>query len=215
VILQHRRVLHRVGWVLIGVGAIDAGFMIYSMVNRISYSSSFSILAVVAGIFLVRGSMGAARVVTWFVALTLGALAALPVALPLILPIDLLLLRLRAISAGVWMLTALLVALLIWIYRQLRRTEVLTASQAAGLKTGPPRLAIAEGVALIIVLAIAMQVMVRGESGRRAIQLAQDQVGAGYRFHVESLQWRGDQVSARVAAYNESEIKDVVVRWEK
>jgi hypothetical protein len=213
--LQHRRILRRVGWLLIAVGAIDVGFMIYSIVNRISYSSSFSILAVVAGIFLVRGSMGAARVVTWFVALTLGALAALPVALPLVLPTDLLLLRLRAVSAEVWILTVLLVALLVWLYRELRRTEVLTAFQAAGLKTGPPRLAIAEGIALIIVLATAMQVMVRGESGRRAVQLAQDQVGVGYRFHVDSMQWRGDQVSARVAAYNEREIRDVVVSWEK
>ena len=213
---DHRRVLRRVGGLLIAVGAIDIGFMIWCIVNRISYSSSFNVFAVVAGIFLLRGSLTAVRVITWFVAITLGAFAALPFALPFLVPIDLWLLKVRVTSAGVWILTVLLLVLLIWIFRQLRRTEVLTAFQAAGLKPGRPGLAFAEGIALIVVLTIATQgVMVRSESGRRAVQLAQDHVGAGYRFHVESLQWRGDQVSARVAAYNEREIRDVVVRWEK
>ena len=56
-------ILKRVGGVLLVVGLIDIGVMIYCAVNRISYSSSFNVFAVIAGIFLLRGSLGAASIV--------------------------------------------------------------------------------------------------------------------------------------------------------
>lgn len=45
-------VLVRTGKVLITVGVIDIGVMIYCIANEISYSSSFNIFAVIAGFFL-------------------------------------------------------------------------------------------------------------------------------------------------------------------
>jgi hypothetical protein len=50
----HIPILKRVGAVLLAVGLIDIALMVHCIVNRISYSLSFNIVAVVAGIFLVR-----------------------------------------------------------------------------------------------------------------------------------------------------------------
>jgi hypothetical protein len=60
---QHIPILKCVGGVLLIVGLVDIAVMIYCIANRISYSSSFNIFAVVAGIFLLRGNLRAASLV--------------------------------------------------------------------------------------------------------------------------------------------------------
>lgn len=64
---DHLSVLRRTGLVLVAVGIVDIGLMIYAITSRVSYSSSLNIFAVIAGIFLVRGSLRAASVVRSFV----------------------------------------------------------------------------------------------------------------------------------------------------
>jgi hypothetical protein len=56
----YRGILKCVGGVLIVIGLIDIAVMIYCIVNRISYSSSFNIFAVIAGILSMRGGLKAA-----------------------------------------------------------------------------------------------------------------------------------------------------------
>src|SRR4051812_30406743 len=86
---SYRFILRRVGWVLIVLGALDIAYMVYCVLNDVSYSSSLNIFAVVAGIFLVRGHLGAARTVTWFIAFMLAGLSlAALVVLPWVFPID-------------------------------------------------------------------------------------------------------------------------------
>ena len=74
---QHTPILKRVGAVLLAVGLIDIAVMIYCIANRISYASSFSIFAVVAGIFLLRGSLRAASIVRRFAVFMLSGFVAL------------------------------------------------------------------------------------------------------------------------------------------
>ena len=50
--------------VLVVVGLLDIGVLIYCIANGISYSSSQNIFAVIAGLFLLRGSLVAAGLCT-------------------------------------------------------------------------------------------------------------------------------------------------------
>ena len=68
---EHLRILRRVGWALVIIGALDIGVMVYCIVNGMNYSSSLNVVAVGAGIFLLRGNLGAVRTVSWFSAFLL------------------------------------------------------------------------------------------------------------------------------------------------
>jgi hypothetical protein len=98
--LAYLPVLKRVGLVLVVVGLIDIGIMIYCIAKKISYSSSFNIFAVVAGIFLIRGSLRAAGTVLWFATFYLTAFTSLLVASPLFLPPGLALIEARLYRCG-------------------------------------------------------------------------------------------------------------------
>src|SRR5690349_5809906 len=121
-------ILKRVGKVLIIIGVVDIGVMIYCIVNRISYSSSFNIFAVIAGIFLLRGSLRSAAIVTWMAAFFGAACVGMPIAVALILPIDLTLLQARLeplnffSSTLMWLFIS---ALLYWVVKQLHSEPVL------------------------------------------------------------------------------------------
>jgi hypothetical protein len=49
-----RTILRRVGISLIAFGLFDIGVMVYCIINRINYFSSFNIFAVLAGMFVWR-----------------------------------------------------------------------------------------------------------------------------------------------------------------
>ena len=69
---DHLQIMGRVGKVLIVVGLIDICLMVYCIANGKGYSSSLNIFALAGGIFLWRGSMRAARLVTRYSAFVLA-----------------------------------------------------------------------------------------------------------------------------------------------
>ena len=134
---QHTPILKRVGAVLLAVGLIDIAVMIYCIANRISYSSSFNIFAVVAGIFLLRGSLRAASIVRWFSVFMLSGFVALLIAWPLMQPVGLTLTQIRLnprTSIATFAFLAFVLGLLFWLARELGREPVLAAR--AGRKIG-------------------------------------------------------------------------------
>lgn len=213
-----RQILRRVGIVLIVAGAIDIAFMVYCVLNRISYSSSFNIFAVVAGFYLVKGSLGAARVVTWFCAffLTGFGIAAL-LLFPQQQPLEYSFLQFRLDPLGVISTLVLMVAvlgLLAWVYTQLRAPAVVEARALVGQRIGAPVSAFLAGAALVLGLAIVMHFTIHGERGSKAALLAQQEYGSQYKYFVTSMQWGGRHVSATLTAFNQSEAKSVRVEWE-
>jgi hypothetical protein len=213
-----RQTLRRVGVVLIVAGMIDIGFMVYCVMNSISYSSSFNIFAVVAGIYLVKGHLGAARLVTWFSAffLTGFGIAAL-LLFPQLQPLEYALLQIRlhplgAISTVVLMVS--LIALLAWIYVQLRSPAVVEARALAGQRSGAPLSAFLGGAALVLGLAVMMQLTVHGELGRKATRLAEQEYGTNHKYFVTSIHWGGRHVWATLTGFNQTEAKAVRVEWE-
>lgn len=215
-------ILKRTGSVLLAVGLLDIAVMAYCIANRISYSSSFNVFAVVAGIFLLRGSLRAASIVRWFAAFLLAGFLALLVAWPFMQPIDLTLTHMRlsplstAASVGVM---ALVFALLFWLYRELGRTPVLAACAAAGRKARDMRIPAAAGVGVVAALGVFLALLLGGESASKAQAMAEQQLGSAYQYHVSSLNIaknsQGTFVAGVVTAWNAKEIRHVSVRWEE
>ena len=64
---QSNNPFRKVGIALLVIGILDIGYLIYSIINGFSYTSSFNIFAVVASIFLIRGNVIAALITRFFV----------------------------------------------------------------------------------------------------------------------------------------------------
>jgi hypothetical protein len=216
---EHLAILRRVGWVLVVVGLLDIGFMIYSIANQQSYSSSLNIFAVVAGVLLLRGHLGTVRILTWFSAfLFTGLTLCLFAVIPWMQPLDYWLFVVRQDPLGSVVSTMLVVAvlwMLLWVYRELRLPVVSEARAAAGQDSRPPRSAFMAGSALALFLAVVMHLVLNGETANEAKRLAAKQYGDQYSYFVASINWNGGRVSARLTAFREDEAKDVEVEWQQ
>lgn len=85
---SYKDILRRVGLAFVSIGILDIGFTIYCTANKISYSSSLNIYAVVAGIFLLKGNLKAARIISWFIAISVGGYIVRIVIAPFLRPDD-------------------------------------------------------------------------------------------------------------------------------
>jgi len=216
---SYMETLKRVGAVLVLVGMADVAYMAYCIGTGKSYSSGLNIFAVIAGVFLWRGHLGAAHLVTRFAALLLtGSIGTLLFLAPLLRPIDLWATQLRlnptASILGFVMAVAMLV-LLAWTYRELRSAPIIQALRSEGRSTAAPRSAMVIGAILPLVMAIFFHFTLGGEIGAKAIVLAKAQYGDRYKYSPTSISQGGDHVRATVAAYNDHEIKEVTVEWDR
>lgn len=218
----HVPVLKRVGSVLVVAGMLDIAVMIYCLAEDLRYSSSINVFAVIAGILLIRGSLRAASAVSWFVPLLLSCAVGFSVALPFLQPLDLTLTQIRlqpmfSIASGIY--SALLVAVLSWVTRELRRPSVRSAILTSGAKVRSAWAPVLVGVCLVIVASVTFEIFeAHGVTRRRAEALAANQLGAGYRYHLASLtiSWRAHRtiVSGVVTAWNPLEVREVPIQWE-
>ena len=216
---DHKLVLRRVGWTLVIVGALDIGYMVYCVLNQLSYTSSFNIFAVVAGIYLVRGHLGAARVVTWFAAFyASGFLLAAFLLFPWLWPLEFWRFTfVRSPSAVLFPAFSLVVVvgLMLWVYSQLRSPTVVRARETAGQSGRAPLSALLAASVIVLAIAVLSYFTSHGESAERAVRLAAAQYGTQYRYFVSGMSWSGRSVRASLVAYNEQETKDVEVEWEE
>lgn len=214
---EHLSVLERVGKVLFVMGLLDTLYLLYCIATRTSYVG-VSIFAIIAGHYLLRQSLTAARVIAWFAAVFFYGILGNLIATPLTQPLDLLITQIRLDKSGialsvVWGIIEL--GICYWVYVQLRSEPVLKARAKKGLTIAPPKLAFGLGLIAPICLAAIIFFPLRGESALKARQLAQQQHGSQYKYYVSGLQWTSDQVTASVIAYNDQEIKVVRVQWDK
>ena len=216
---EHLPILRRVGWLLVIVGTLDIGVMIYCIVNKVSYSSSLNVFALAAGIFLLRGHLGAVRYVTWFSAFLLsGMLLCFLTVFPWLQPMDYWLLVISNHPFGSVAYLVLVVVffwMLFWVYTQMRLPAVVEARVAAGQTQGAPTSAFVAGTALAIILGVMLQLTMKGAEAQEAKRLAAEQYGHDYKYFVSSINWSDNHVSARLTAYKEDEIKEVEVEWNR
>ena len=220
--VAHSQILKRVGTVLLIVGLLDIAVMIYCLVHAISYSSSFNIFAVIAGVFLLRGSLRAASVVRWLSMFMLVGFGTMVLASPLLQPWDLTVAEIRLNAwaiGGALIFPALALGLLVWLYRQLGKAPVLAARAAAGRPIRDMRVPALIGVGMVVVLTVSLSVFLAGETATKAKSIAAQQLGVRYRYHVSSLNIQvnssGKFVSAVITAWNGNEVKRVPVHWEE
>ncbi|RLT89443.1 MULTISPECIES: hypothetical protein [unclassified Ketobacter] len=215
--MEHRiNPFRKAGLVLLTIGIIDIGVMAYCIANEMSYSSSFNIFAVIAGIFLMKGGVKTARVVRWFSAFAVVAFIGLILVIPFITPISLLVtqIKLNALSMlGSFIFGLVLIGVLVWVHIQLSTPESLKLLANEGYKTDKPKSAYIAGAALLILAVGISVVFLNGESAQKAKSLAQTQLGTEYQYHVSSMSISGNSGHASVIAYNRMEVRSVEVRW--
>lgn len=221
---HHVPILRRVALVLFALGAIDIGLLIFCVANDTSYSSGSGIIAAVAGICLIRGSLKAARTTSQVVAVLLALLWGGVILSPLLFSPGLLLayLRLRPVplAIAVAALTVSIVALT-WVYRSLTAPAVRAAMDEAKVSYRSfwrrPATGFWIGGVAFALLAVLVLSMLHGQTGRQAEQRAAAQLGPGYDLHVKyihvSHSGGSRSVCAIVTAYNDEEINDVWVAW--
>ena len=220
-----RTSLRTVGIVLIVVGVLDIGWMVYCVRARMGYSSSLNIFAVIAGILLCRGSLRAARVVALFGAFFFSGFLGLPVLLLLTVPADLIwaYVRLRPLIVAETLLALTFILVLsAWVYRRLTAPAVLAAMDEQQIEyrrfTARPSTGFLAGIALLLILLVLSSAVLRGAGAQRAKAEARKEVGEGYKLFVSSLSSRSaggrTTVEANVTAYNRDEIRSVRVTWQ-
>lgn len=217
---QHLPLLRRAGLVLLVAGLADLAALAYCLANGIHYVSGFNLAAVMGGILLLRGSLLAASVVRWMASFLLAGGVALLLALPMMQPFSLTFAQLR-LNQGPSLPTVALVAvavlLLAWLVWQLGRAPVRAARQRAGLTSRDMRIPALAGVGLVVALGVFLTTMRVGATANRAKIMAEQKVGPGYRFHIQSLSTsRGDKgtsVVGVVTAWKEDDIQRIPVQW--
>jgi len=224
---EHEAILKKVGTALIVVGLLDISFMVYCIVNEISYSSSFNIFAVIAGIFLYRGSLKTAKVVTFFSAFFLTGMGGLLFVFPLFTPPDLLLTQIKLnplSSAGYFVFALFFLIFLTWVLKSLTTPAIHEAMDNKGINPksffSRPRSGVICGIILLAILGGALPLLLNGEAAEMAKNEAQKKVGDGYKFAVSAININSNfsgktNVHAAVTAYNDSEIKKIEVQFEK
>ena len=219
---DYRKTLGTVGTALIVLGTIDVGVMIYCIAAGKSYHSSFNLFAVVAGVYLRRGSLLTARLVAFFSAFYLAGFAALvPIAI-ILLPFSLTVtvLRLYPVPAVLWLaFWAGLLAFLRWVYRQVTSQPALIGlnDERTGFRwllRGPAR-GFVSGVALAAVLLVGTGLLIRGGTAERIRTQARREMGPGYEYFVASMSTGTSGTRGTIIAYNSREIRQVEVRWEE
>jgi len=216
-------ILKRVGVVLLIVGLIDIGVMIYCIMNDVSYSSSFNVFAVALGILLMRGSLRAASIVRFFGAFFLASIIALVAAWPFLQPLGLTLAELRhaaPLDIARYLAFALfVVALLFWTTLELSQEAVLAALRASGHSARALYMPSALGIGLVVAIGVGLVFLTGGETGTRAINLAAQRLGPSYSYHVSSLHVtktnQGTSVFGIVTAWNDVDIRNVPVAWKE
>jgi len=215
---KYRAILKRVGIVLIAAGILDIAYMVYCISQGQSYSSTLHIPAIVAGVFLLRGSLRAVPVVMWFAAFMISRFVSVFLLLPFVKPAELWGIEFRLDPVGLCMsllLTITLIALHFWIYTQLRAVSVVSASAKSGRSASTRKLAFVLGVALVVLPVGVMHFMGGGAAGTKAVEVARTKYGENYKYYLTGIGWSNGNVQASLTAYNEQEIKPVQVEWEQ
>ena len=220
--LAYLPILRRVGLALIVVGVVDVCVMIYCIVHRVGYASSFNIFAIIAGIFLMRGNLRAAALITRIAAFMLTGFLGMFFVWPVFLPPSLALTQLRIYPLGFLAFLGVFAAMLAWLFwivRQLRDEAVLNAIVRSTGKRPSLRGPVLTGAAIVIIVLTLSGFSHKSESTRSAEQIASSQVGEGYSLKVTEIRtvWtaNGKTIYATVTAWNDHEIRKIPVSWDE
>ncbi len=219
---RHLPILRPAGAALLVAGLVDLAVLTYSFVQGQAYVSGLNLFGVVAGVFLLRGSLQAALVVRWLAVWLLATLLATVFVFPFLQPFSLTFAQLRLGMGPAPLTLGLAVvgtALLIWLIWQLGRAPVRAARAERSLRPWgmvPPALA---GVVLVVGVAVVVAALRSGEAAGTARMLAAQRVTSNYKLHVRSVNKsrgaNGTLITANVTAWTDSDVKNLPVQWQE
>jgi hypothetical protein len=188
--------LRRIGILLLAFAAIHIVFSIASSLNG-TPSYSLDIVSLILGLLLLNGSVGAAR---WLAFLTASQVVTWPlflVGVPLAIRGTLMSQLFESMGFGIAnyaAMTAIELAIAIWILWQLRRPEVDDLMAAAGKTPSWRPMVWGAGIALPLMAAslLALAPMARTFDrlmSQAAIVQARQQLGSSYQYSLASIRW--------------------------
>ncbi len=223
---DHKKILKRVGLVIIIFSFIDVTGKVYFLGHEFIYASIIDIVTSIYGIFLIFGSLKAAKTVEAFSALFLSGFFSMVILgtiflplymIPIIKPLDIWVIEYQnnPINTVLFFLsTPIFITMLFWIYKQLRSSVVLQAQIAKGESASPPKFSFVFGFLIVFILTTAVYLTVDENAEEKAIKLAGTQLGSDYKYYVSSMSWSDGHYRATVDAYRQNEIKTVKVKWD-
>ena len=210
----------KVGFVLVVLGIIDIGYMVYCIINELTYTSSFNIFAVVAGIFLIKGNLIAALITRFFTTFFVFLLFSIAILYFYLIPIDLITVQIKLQTLSMLKITlayVLMVGILVWMTLQFSKNEAVSLYVSQGYKPFVTKLisfsAAGAGVLIITIIGVVLHFAYNSKTAVKALQLAEDQFGSDYRYHVTTFNFENEHGVALVTAYNSETIKTVKVEW--
>jgi hypothetical protein len=217
---MHGRILRRTGVILLAACVLTLSVSLYRGASGWSYSVDIDVLPLVAGIFLLRGSLTAAPIIRAIAGFGLGATIVGLIGLTLLQPIDLTIAELRLEPASfLWpaITAAVVIAVQAWTFVELGRASVQSAIAASGPSRWDSTTAAKAGAGVGILIVLLLWFMLHGASASAAEELALQQLGPDYRYALTRLNRSSENgktvVSGVVTAWNDKEIKQVVLHW--
>jgi hypothetical protein len=217
---EARIIMKKVGRVLIIVGIIDIIYMFWRVSKGTVYSSSFNILAVIGGIFLIRGNFKEARTIGGLANFMLFGLLCFLVLSPALIPMELVAIYIKLYPAAALIIIidwGVTLALLYWITKWFSRPPVTTAIIQAGLdsKWKRPVAARYVGIGFSIIMFIFLQFHNNSPEALTSINKAKEKYGAEHKYFLYNLTSLGTDVNATIKVYNKNEIITYEVTWQK
>ncbi len=175
-----------------------------------------NIIAAATGAFLIFGPLSITKWVRAFAVFSFAAALSIGVAALVVQPLDLTLTELR-LTPGAFAIPAAELALglglAFWTMRELGRENVRDALASAGVPPWNARLSVQAGVGLVTMAALLRWLALHGRSGAVAASLAIQEMGPGYQYQLTSISHEGTTVSGVVTAWNDHEIRKIILHW--
>jgi hypothetical protein len=233
-------VLKRVGLACVLFGVADCLVMVWCIINKLSYASSFNLLAIFVGIGLRRGNLRTAYNVHFCARFLLWLIPSFGIITLATTPFDLLYRQIQlssynhygndyweTVTALISDFFFLLFLILPWTVFQLGKPCIVKAQQKAGLKyCGQKGFSYYCSIVALVILSVCQIYStlsaMASVDGQRAVHEAQQQLGESYKYfltsHAISYSYKQDggysySYKAIVTAYNNTEIRDVPVSW--
>jgi len=214
-------ILRRVGGVLLWVGVIDLVVTIVRHAEAGFTPAILDCLAILCGGALLSGGPRSGLWVRSIAAFMLTAGVVPIIAAPFYQPFGLTIAEIRGAMPGVAVKAAqfaCLLGLLLWVVLHLGRPALQEWIQRGNFRRWSMWVPAQAGGAIVVLIGFLFWLSLHGQSAQLAESLAIQQLGPGYRYH---LSWissaktdHGTSVSGVVTAWNDREVRTVLLRWE-
>jgi hypothetical protein len=213
--------LRRVGGVLLVAGVIGVAATIARPGAAGPSPAILAGTAIAAGAWLL---LDGARAALWVRSLAMFLVAGgvvVVVALPALQPVGLTVTEVRLDPAGCLAKAGpagVAFCLLLWVARELGRGPIQDAIVSAGIRRWDMRLPAQAGAGVALLACLMLFLALHGQSADLATSLALQQLGPDYRYHLSwissSNNGHGTSVDGVVTAWNEKEVRQVLLHWE-